>query len=117
MTLGLGSPWTRAAFTAEQRREVESRIPRGYRVNVIAHSPTRFQVVALVEHDDPQQHPVELFRTAVTYHPVDTARSVTDRLWLKVPLSYERCATCGHKLDPYGGCDSCSADREAVDAG
>ncbi|HXJ66461.1 MAG TPA: hypothetical protein VNN79_22105 [Actinomycetota bacterium] len=113
MRLGLGSPWTRAAFTAEDRHAVEAKIPEGYRINVIAHSPVQFRIVALVEHDDPMQHPVELFRTGVTYHPVEAAASVAERLWLMTPVSYLRCAACGHKLDPYGACDSCSGDREA----
>jgi hypothetical protein len=80
MKLGLGSPWTRAAFTADDRNTVEAQIPDGYRINIIADSPSRFKVVALVEHDDPLQHPVELFRTGVTYHPVEAALSVAERL-------------------------------------
>lgn len=80
--LGLASPWTKAAFTPTDRADIEALIPNGYRIHVIADSPVRFQLLGMVEHDDPLQHPVELFRTTWTYHPVETAKAVVERLWL-----------------------------------
>ena len=31
------------------------------------------------------------------------------------PLDATRCVECGHRLDEMGGCDSCTADREAAE--
>jgi hypothetical protein len=82
-TLGLGSPWTRAAFPPADVIDIENHIPPGYRINVIALSPhgRTFVIVGAKVNVD-GWGVTELFRTTPTTMPYPTTLSMCERLAL-----------------------------------
>jgi hypothetical protein len=136
-TLGLSTPWTRGKFAPADVIAVENAIPPGYRINVVAMNRYRFVLVGLRGDDElfrtgSTSDPVNVAKSVVerlrlmeppepewlhldpAYAP-EAADPITSSKGggVTVPLSYERCATCGKKLGDYGECDGCTADREA----
>jgi hypothetical protein len=80
-TLWLGTPWTRGAFAPADVIEIENAIPKGYAINVIAKSRTRF-VLAGMELAHGRWGSTEIFRTTPTDQPYRAALAVCERLAL-----------------------------------
>ncbi len=75
----------------------------------------RGDVPMIVTHDDADQR-IEVRVDAIEWNETLAAwTKIADRRDVPVvPVSYLRCAECGHKLDAWGGCDSCAADLDGI---
>ncbi len=74
--LGLSSPWTRAAFTDEQRAEIEARIPDGCRIVVTGDAAFGGRRFTLRGYEGDHETIVMFAR----YNPVEAALHLAGRL-------------------------------------
>lgn len=83
-TLGLSTPWARAAFpNPEVRREIAAAIPAGYTIGVSGHAHGRgkvFVLWALGPGLDESGRPPELLRWPGRHDPQNAARAIARRL-------------------------------------
>ena len=76
-TLGLATPWARAAFSPADRIAIENLIPFGYVIGVTGDARGRGRVFTLWALDPDRR---ELMRHAGTHDPQRTARYIAQRL-------------------------------------
>ncbi len=83
-TLGLSSPWCRAAFTDEERREISALIPAGYSIYISGDAHFGGRRFTLHGRDGEYQSLIVL---SARYDPVEAARQIARRLADFVPVT------------------------------